>query len=186
MSVSMAGQAVIERRKTVTRRKGWTFLRPGDRLTLCRKVRGRKPGEPLVRLAEVEVVNVRREPLRALLGTQPFGPITDYARAEMSAEGFPGMHPLDFIDTYFVVAQVIAAYDYVTRIEWCYLPGVGPTRPSTDIAHHPDGSSTIKVHRCCNGCGRDLGDATDAEVACAIGGARLPDVRDECGCGGPS
>ena len=30
MSVSMTEQAVIERRKTVTRRKGWRFLKAGD------------------------------------------------------------------------------------------------------------------------------------------------------------
>jgi protein gp37 len=66
MSVSFTEQAVIERRKTVTRRKGWTFLKPGDRLTLCRKVMGRK-GAPLVRLAEVEVVDVRRQRLDLLV-----------------------------------------------------------------------------------------------------------------------
>lgn len=73
MSVAMTTQAVIERRKTVTRRKGWTFLKPGYRLTLCRKVMGRKPGEPLVRLAEVEVVSVRRERLRALTDDLDYG-----------------------------------------------------------------------------------------------------------------
>jgi len=51
MSVSFTEQAVRERRKTVTRCKGWLFLKPGDRLMLCRKVMGRKPGEPLVRIA---------------------------------------------------------------------------------------------------------------------------------------
>ena len=65
MSVSLTEDAVRARTKTVTRRKGWTFLRPGDRLTLCRKVMGRKAGEPLERIAEVEVVDVRREPLIA-------------------------------------------------------------------------------------------------------------------------
>ena len=63
MSVSLTEQAVVERRKTVTRRLGWRFLKAGDRLTLCRKVMGRKPGVPLVRLAEVEVISVRRESL---------------------------------------------------------------------------------------------------------------------------
>lgn len=66
MSVSFTEQAVVERRKTVTRRKGWQFLKPGDRLTLCRKVMGRKKDEPLVRIAEVEVVSVRRESLGVL------------------------------------------------------------------------------------------------------------------------
>lgn len=67
MSVSHTEAQVVDRTKTVTRRLGWwedkngrRLLKPGDRLTLCRKVMGRKPGEPLVRLAEVEVVDVRR------------------------------------------------------------------------------------------------------------------------------
>src|SRR6185369_769903 len=66
MSVSLTEAAVVARRKTVTRRLGWLFAKPGDRITLCRKVMGRKPGEPIVRLAEVELVDVRREPLRAM------------------------------------------------------------------------------------------------------------------------
>ncbi len=46
MSVAFTEQAVRDRAKTVTRRKGWLFLTTGQRLTLCRKVMGRKPGEP--------------------------------------------------------------------------------------------------------------------------------------------
>lgn len=88
MSVAFTEQAVIERRKTVTRRKGWLFVKPGDRLTLCRKVMGRKPGEPLVRLAEVEVVDVQRHRLGELLTCDP-----QEAREEMSREGFPGRGP---------------------------------------------------------------------------------------------
>lgn len=93
MSVSMTEQAVIDRRKTVTRRKGWwldkrgrRLLNPGDRLTLCRKVMGRKHGEPLVRLAEVGVISVRREPLGYVLlkhpPTAPRGEL-DYGASEM-------------------------------------------------------------------------------------------------------
>lgn len=37
MSVSLTEQAVRDRTKTVTRRLGWRFLKPGDTLTLCRK-----------------------------------------------------------------------------------------------------------------------------------------------------
>ena len=47
MSVSHTERAVVERRKTVTRRLGWRFLKPGDHLTLCRKVMGRRNCEPL-------------------------------------------------------------------------------------------------------------------------------------------
>ena len=145
MSVSMTADAVIERRKTVTRRKGWTFLKPGDRLTLCRKVMGRKPGEPWERLAEVEVVSVAREPLWELtrrdyattyppalhpggrLLIQWAGP-TAYASREVAREGFPGMDPAEFVERFFLVAQGMKADDEVTRIEWRYLDGEAVTR----------------------------------------------------------
>ena len=119
MSVAFTEQAVRERRKTVTRRKGWTFLKPGDRLTLCRKVMGRKPGEPLERICDVEVVSVRREPLCAVAGPyrQNGG---DVEWPELIAEGFPDIGPGEFMRTYFR-PQGIGATDDVTRIEWRYV-----------------------------------------------------------------
>lgn len=67
MSVAFTEQAVRDRTKTVTRRKGWLFAKPGDRVTLCRKVIGRKPGQrALERICDVETVSVRREPLGAI------------------------------------------------------------------------------------------------------------------------
>lgn len=119
MSVAFTEQAVIERRKTVTRRKGWRFLNPGDHLMLVRKAMGRKPGEPLVRLAEVEVVSVRREPL-SLLTVAVFG-IPVYGVREVRLEGFPGMKPAEFVRRYFTEAQGMTEDDMVTRIEWRYL-----------------------------------------------------------------
>lgn len=129
MSVAMTTQAVIERRKTVTRRKGWTVLKPGDRLTLCRKVMGRQ-GAPLVRLAEVEVVSVAREPLweltrRDYATTYPPAP-TAYASREVAREGFPGMDPAEFVERFFLVAQGMKTDGVVTRIEWRYLDEVAP------------------------------------------------------------
>ena len=109
MSVAFTEDAVRRRAKTVTRRKGWTFLVPGERITLCRKVMGRRHGEPLIRITEVQVVSVRREPLERITAE-------DVAR-----EGFPGMDPQDFIRRFFVDAQGIQPGDQVTRIEWTYL-----------------------------------------------------------------
>lgn len=129
MSVSFTEQAVVERRKTVTRRKGWWVDKNGDRLllhghrlTLCRKVQGRKSGEPLVRLAEVEVVRVWREELGDLLRDEGWG---DDVGAELAAEGFPDLTPEEFIRRYFTEAQGIYPDDYVTRIEWRYVCGSG-------------------------------------------------------------
>lgn len=127
MSVAMTADAVIERRKTVTRRKGWwkdkngrRILEVGDTLTLCRKVQGRKPGEPIERLAEVQIVSIIREPLILLLGgSAPHW--TPYGSGEMTLEGFPGRDPHWFVAELFTAAQGIAATDPVTRIEWRYL-----------------------------------------------------------------
>ncbi|HEX3778597.1 MAG TPA: hypothetical protein VHX38_02940 [Pseudonocardiaceae bacterium] len=112
----MTVQAVRDRTKTVTRRRGWwenkygrRMLLPGDRLTLVLKSQGRKPGEPLVRLAEVEVVAVRREPLNAITA------------AEVALEGFPGMSPAEFVRRFFVEAQDISPDVEITRIEWTYM-----------------------------------------------------------------
>jgi hypothetical protein len=109
MSVAFTEDAVRRRAKTVTRRKGWLQLKAGDRLTLCRKVMGRRAGEPLVRIVDVEVVSVRREPLERITAE-------DVAR-----EGFPGMSPAEFMRRFFVDAQGIQPGDEVTRIEWAYI-----------------------------------------------------------------
>lgn len=122
MSVAMTTDAVIARQKTVTRRANWwedkhgrRLLQAGDRLTLCRKVQGRKPGEPIDRLAEVEVVSVEREPLSALVMDLVYG------QHEVEREGFPGMDPVDFVDRYFLQAQSMNLEETVTRIQWRYL-----------------------------------------------------------------
>ncbi|MFI5614980.1 hypothetical protein [Amycolatopsis sp. NPDC051903] len=109
MSVAFTEDAVRCHTKTVTRRKGLQNLRVGERITLCRKVMGRKRGEPLIRITDVEVVSVRREPLEQITAE-------DVAR-----EGFPGMPPEEFIRRFFVDAQGIQPSDPVTRIEWAYV-----------------------------------------------------------------
>lgn len=109
MSVAYTEQAVRDRTKTVTRRKGWKYLKPGDRLTLVRKAMGRKPGEPLVRIVDVEVVDVSREPLCWITSV------------EVAKEGFPGMTPEEFVNRFFVEAQGMSYSDEVTRIEWKYI-----------------------------------------------------------------
>ena len=108
MSVSHTEQQVRDRTKTVTRRLGWLFLKPGDRLTLCKKVMGRRRGEPLERIVDVEVVSVRREPIGAV------------TMEDVIAEGFPGWTPGEFID-FFCSTFGVASDRLVTRIEFRYL-----------------------------------------------------------------
>lgn len=115
MSVAFTLDAVRERRKTVTRRKGWAMAEPGMPLDLCEKVMGRRKGEPLVRVAHVVVVSARPERLD-LLTADP-----DYGAREMVLEGFPGLDPAEFIRRYFTEAQGIEPHHLVNRIEYRYL-----------------------------------------------------------------
>lgn len=125
MSVSLTEQAVRERRKTVTRRLGWRFLKPGDRLTLCRKVMGRKTGEPLERICDVEVVQVLRQPLSDI-------------RLELDGtrlEGFPTWSPNQFI-AFFCEHMKCLPGTVVTRIEWRYLDPVDGPHVDVNGDHH--------------------------------------------------
>ena len=108
MSVALTEDAVRSRRKTVTRRMGWLFLKEGDELELCRKVMGRKKGEPLVRICQVRVVSVTREPLAKI------------TQADVAAEGFPMWEPHEFV-IFFCASMKCTPSTTVTRIEWEYL-----------------------------------------------------------------
>jgi hypothetical protein len=115
MSAALTIRQVRDRSKIVTRRRGWLMLAPGDRLTLCEKVRGRKKGEPLVRIADVTVVSVRREPLNAITAE------------DVAAEGFPGWIPEKFISFFIGTHKDCESATVVTRIQWAY-PG-SPASP---------------------------------------------------------
>jgi hypothetical protein len=108
MAVSLTEPQVRDRTKTVTRRVGWRMLRAGDQLTLCRKVMGRH-GEPLERIATVEVTSVRREPLAAITA------------ADVTAEGFPQMTPAEFVSFFCSTHRGSGPDTEVARIEWRYL-----------------------------------------------------------------
>lgn len=68
MSCSMTTDAVRDRSKTVTRRatRTWQNLEVGDHLTLVEKAMGLKKGERQVILADVEIIDIRLEPITAI------------------------------------------------------------------------------------------------------------------------
>lgn len=119
ISFSLTEPQFLARTKTVTRRLGFEYLRPGDRLMGCRKCMGRKPGEPLVRLGAIQVVAVNREVLGRLVRSPAYG------RREVIAEGFPDMTPEEFV-AFFIAAHRgktprTTARTIVTRIRFEYL-----------------------------------------------------------------
>jgi len=99
-----------DRSKTVTRRMGWEFLKPGDILNACEKCMGLKPGEKIKKLCQIRVVNVSREHLNKI------------SQSDVVKEGFPDMTRSDFIE--FFIKEMRPAHGHaqkITRIEFEYL-----------------------------------------------------------------
>lgn len=114
ISFSLTEEQFLDGSKDVTRRLGWLFLKPGDRLMGCRKCMGLKPGEAIVRLGEIEVVSVRREPLNRMSADASYG------RAEATREGFPKMTGGQFVEMFTGHMKATPA-TLVTRIEFRHV-----------------------------------------------------------------
>jgi hypothetical protein len=113
MSFALTTDQILNHTKTVTRRVGWQFLKPGEEINAVNKVMGFKKGERPVLLAKLRVISIRRERIDA---------ITD---ADVIAEGF-GLHPAIkgfpscFVD-FFCRTHRCLPHTEITRIEFEYL-----------------------------------------------------------------
>lgn len=114
MSFSHTTKQVMAREKTVTRRLGWKTLQLGDILMACDKCQGLKSGERIQRIAPIRVIDVFREPLHTVYADSRL------AKSEMEREGFPGRHPVEFVE-FFCEAMKCDADTMVTRIEFEYM-----------------------------------------------------------------
>lgn len=108
MSFSATLEQMHDGTKTVTRRQGWVFLRPGDRLWAVEKVMGLKKGEKIKRIGMIEVVSVRREP------------VSEVTAADVTREGFPDWEPQQFISLYCNMNRCRPCDD-CTRIEFIHV-----------------------------------------------------------------
>lgn len=112
----MTVDAVKAHTKTVTRRHPdtWRDLKPGDRVTLIEKGMGLPKGAKQVVLAEVEVVDVRVEPIGLV------------DEVECAREGLPDMHPVDFQIWWAKSHHMpFGTASNCRRIEWRYLDEAG-------------------------------------------------------------
>jgi len=108
ISFAMTTQQVKDQSKDVTRRFGWWFLKPGDRLCGVEKAMGLRKGEKINRLCNIEVVSVRTEPLNSI------------TQEDVKREGFPEWTPQDFVD--FLVSHYGCEPDKIcNRIEFKYV-----------------------------------------------------------------
>lgn len=108
MSFILTTDQIRDQSKTVTRRLGWKFLKPGDLVQAIVKGQGLKKGEKVEKLAVIRVVDVRREPLMKITA------------ADCRKEGFPDLVPLEFLAV-FCMANKCQADAEVTRIEFEYV-----------------------------------------------------------------
>ena len=115
MAFSHTTPQILDRSKTVTRRTGWRYLKPGDLIEAVEKSRGLKKGEPVRTLGVLKVVSVRVEPLSKL--------VTDarYAEDELPREGLPCWSRDDFIAMFLRVNALKSTAVTVTRIEFEYV-----------------------------------------------------------------
>ena len=105
-----------ERTKTVTRRKGWKKVKPGQILNGCVQCMGLKPGQKIERLGQIRVISARREPL-SLMADQDN---PEYGNEEAIKEGFPELTGVEFVEMF--CRDLNATPDEeVTRIEFEYL-----------------------------------------------------------------
>ena len=114
ISFALTTQQIRDRTKTVTRRKGWRFLKAGDVLNACVKCMGLRPGETIERLGQIHVTNVRREPLRRMIDE------INYGDEEARKEGFPTIQGREFV-WMFCDHMGGDADQVVTRIEFEYV-----------------------------------------------------------------
>lgn len=109
MSFMLTTQAIIDRRKTVTRRLGWKFLKPGEIVNAVEKCQGLKKGEKVQRICQLRIVSVKRETLRGV------------TQRECEREGFPSMSPADFRDFFIKAHKGCDMATQITRIQFEYV-----------------------------------------------------------------
>lgn len=105
MAFSITTQQMYARTKTVTRRLGWPFLKPGDIVMAVEKGMGLKKGEHIKKLYPIEIISVRGERLSSIT-------LDDVAR-----EGFPEMNVPQFVRM-FAKSHGCDIHEGVNRIEF--------------------------------------------------------------------
>jgi len=87
MSFAMTPNQITKQTKTVTRRYGWWFLKPGDIVQPVEKAMGLRKGEKICKIGPpVKIISARAVRL------------CDIDKDDCIKEGFPEFDPDDFVD----------------------------------------------------------------------------------------
>jgi len=108
MSFSLTTDQVRNRTKTVTRRNGWWFLKPGEIVNAVDKAMGLKKGEKIKSICQIRIVSTRAESLDAITGD------------DLEKEGFPDWTPEEFVAMYSKHNRCLDI-NPVNRIEFEYV-----------------------------------------------------------------
>ena len=108
MSFFLTTEQVREQTKDVTRRRGWSDLKPGERVQAVVKGQGIPKGEKVEKIVVIECVSNRRERLKEI------------TQDECRREGFPQFTPEQFVKM-FCEHNGCGAEEPVNRIEFAYV-----------------------------------------------------------------
>jgi hypothetical protein len=105
MSFMLTTEQMYNETKSVTRRCGWWFLKPGDIVMACEKCQGLKKGEKIKRIYPIEIISTSSVHLYQI------------TKAECVKEGFPRMTPDEFV-LMFCKEMKVTPYKKVNRIKF--------------------------------------------------------------------
>lgn len=86
MSFSMTTPQFRDKTKTITRRLGWWFLKPGDIVNGVKKAMGLKKGEKIESIHQIKIISVTPEKIKFI------------TQSDVIKEGFPKWSPKQFIE----------------------------------------------------------------------------------------
>jgi len=108
MSFFLTQDQIRAQTKTVTRRLGWRFLKPGDMIQPVVKCRGLKRGQRVQKIGgPIRIISVHQEPLYKI------------TKRDCQLEGFPQMSRVEFMDL-FCRANNCCRSEVITRIKFDY------------------------------------------------------------------
>lgn len=111
MSFMLTTEQMYNKTKTVTRRLGWAFLKPGDIIQAVEKCQGLKKGQKIKKICLIRIVSTWNEPLYEIY----------WRKGEMEKEGFPKMQPEEFVKMFQKANKKIPSSCDVNRIEFEFI-----------------------------------------------------------------
>ncbi len=109
MSFSLTTEQVRNKTKTVTRRDGWWFLKPGDIVNACEKCMGLKKGQRVKRICQIRIKSTSAQPLHLI------------NEEDVTLEGFPYWGAAQFVRFFVKTHPGVSLYKLLNRIEFEYI-----------------------------------------------------------------